>query len=115
MFSLARALHRSGYKTAVLSNTEAPSVEYFRQQDYDMFDTVIFSCEERMKKPELRIYQTAASRLAVPPEQIVFIDDRQEHIDGAKKAGLNAILFENYQQVIRALSDLSVKVTARLY
>ena len=44
MFSLARALHRSGYKTAVLSNTEAPSVEYFRQQDYDMFDTVIFSC-----------------------------------------------------------------------
>jgi len=31
--------------------------------------------------------------MQVKPQDVLFIDDSQQHVEGAKKAGLNAILF----------------------
>ena len=55
MFHLASSLHDKDYKTALLSNTELPAVEFFHERDYDMFDVLVFSCVEGVMKPERRI------------------------------------------------------------
>ncbi len=111
MFELCRSLQRSGYKTAVLSNTEAPAVEYFRQQEYDMFDVTVFSCEEGTAKPEQRVYELTLQRLCVKPAEAVFIDDKPQYIAGAEKAGLHAFLFENTSRAKDELARLSVRIT----
>jgi len=109
MFSLASSLHDKGYKTALLSNTELPAVEFFHEQDYDMFDVLVFSCVEGLEKPDRRIYEITLERLGSKAWQAVFIDDRQDYIRGARDVGLNTILFKSVDQVKDELARLGVE------
>jgi putative hydrolase of the HAD superfamily len=108
MFSTAARLKKNRYKTALLSNTEKPTVECFYQLGHDMFDVLVFSCLERTRKPEKKIYELTIQRLGSQPEQSIFIDDKPEYIEGAKQVGLRTILFKNVQQVTNALAGLEV-------
>lgn len=109
MFSLVARLKNNGYRTAILSNAEVPTVWLFDELRYDMFDVAVFSCAERMIKPDRKIYEVAVAGLGCQPGQAVFMDDRQENINGAKQAGLKAILFGSVNQVKSELSRLGVK------
>jgi len=104
VFSLAAKLHKKGYKTALLSNTEVPAMQFCRQLGYNMFDELIFSCAEGTVKPEKKIYEIAVGKLNVQPKQIVLIDDKAEFINGAKRVGLNGIIFKNLKQVKEELT-----------
>ena len=108
MFLLASSLHDKGYKTALLSNTEMSAVEFFYEQDYHMFDVLVFSCIEGVMKPDLRIYKITLERLDLKARQAVFIDDRKDYIRGARKAGLNTILFKSIDQIKKELAGLGV-------
>jgi putative hydrolase of the HAD superfamily len=108
MFVLASRLKDRGYKVGLLSNTESPTVRFFHQQGYTMFDATVFSCEEGTAKPERRIYKIALERLEVKPSETVFIDDRADFIEGAQKVGIRTIRFENPQQVKEALASLGI-------
>ena len=108
VFSLASSLHDRGYKTALLSNTELPAVEFFHELGYDMFDALVFSCEEGMMKPEAGIYEIVLERLGSHAQQSIFIDDRQDYIQGAQEVGLITILFESAAQVKDELTRLGV-------
>ncbi|MGA2070089.1 MAG: HAD family phosphatase [Sedimentisphaerales bacterium] len=95
MFSLVSRLRKAGCKTAILSNTEKPVVEIINKQRYGSFDVTVLSCLEGTAKPGRKIYEIALDRLGIPARQALFIDDKQENIDGAKRIGLQTILFEN--------------------
>ncbi|MHC4361083.1 MAG: HAD family hydrolase [Planctomycetota bacterium] len=110
MFVLAASLRKNGYKTALLSNAELATMEYFHGQGYDMFDVLIFSCAEGTKKPESRIYELVLERLGTKASESVFIDDRPRCIDGAKAVGLNTIFFQSVEQVKAMLEGLGVKI-----
>jgi len=109
MFSMAARLRKNGYKTALLSNTEAAAMQFFYQLQYDMFDVLVFSCAEGTRKPERKIYELTIQRLGSRAGQSVFIDDKPEYINGAKEAGLNTILFENINRLRNALAKLGVE------
>jgi epoxide hydrolase-like predicted phosphatase len=109
VFSLAARLHQQGCKTALLSNTEMPSGEYFRRQGHDMFDVLVFSCNEGISKPERRIYEITVERLGSPPDRSVFIDDNPAYIAGAEQLGLHTILFESIAQLKNELARLGLK------
>lgn len=110
IFSVAACLQENGYKTAVLSNTEAPAMQHFQQQRYNMFDVLVFSCAEGTRKPERKIYEITIKKLGSQPGQSVLIDDKPEYINGAKEAGLNTILFQSVEQVNDELARLSVEI-----
>jgi len=109
VFGLVSCLHAKGYKTALLSNTELPAVEYFREFGYDMFDALVFSCEQGVAKPEPMIYEIALEKLGSQAARSVFVDDRQDYIEGAKAVGLNTILFTGIEQLKHDLAGLGVK------
>jgi epoxide hydrolase-like predicted phosphatase len=108
VFSLASALKKKGYKIGLLSNIEAPSMECFSEQQYDIFDETVFSCKEGTCKPERRIYEIALERLGVQPKEAVFVDDRKDFVAGAKEVGMEAILFASPGQVKDELGRLLV-------
>ena len=110
MFALASCLQKNGYKTDLLSNAEIPTMQYFHQQRYDIFDVLIFSCAEGTIKPERKIYELVLKKLGAKPNQSVFIDDRLDYINGAKEVGLNTILFKSADQVKTELTNLDVKI-----
>ena len=110
MFSIAAHLRKAGLKIALLSNTEKPAVEFFKSQNYDIFDAAVFSCLEGAKKPDKKIYEITLNRLKVPPDDALFVDDRQDFIDGAKKVGLNAILFQSVEKFKKDLRKFGLNV-----
>lgn len=53
----------------------------------------VTSFEARSMKPDSVIYEVAIERAGVSPNEIFFTDDRPENVQGAKDAGLDAVLF----------------------
>lgn len=101
MVDWAGRLRASGFKTAILSNMEWDMVVYLRTSCswLDNFDCQTFSCETRSIKPDEAIYRHCLLSLGVPPGEALFIDDRDENVEAARKVGLKAIRFESADQV----------------
>ncbi len=79
------------YKTAILSNGWRDMRDRDQRRiDMSGFDTVVYSCEEHIRKPGLEIYARTVARLGVAPERALFIDDMAENIAAARAAGLQA-------------------------
>jgi glucose-1-phosphatase len=72
----------------------------------ESFDTAIFSAEVKVRKPDEEIFQIMLNQLNVKAFESIFIDDFPENIEGAKKIGLNTILFINTQEAIRQINTL---------
>jgi len=109
-FGLARRLRARGCKTSLLSNTEAPAMQFFLELGYDMFDALTFSCAEGVFKPQRRMYEVAAKKLRMAPAQCVLLDDRLDFVEGARNAGMKGIVYESLAQAERELAKLGVPV-----
>jgi len=96
--SVVSPLHSAGYRLGILSNTCESHWGYVAEGRFKiiraLFPVQVLSHIERCSKPEAGIYERAAERAGVRPERIFFVDDRQENVDGALRAGWDAILFE---------------------
>ena len=110
VFALVRRLRGKGYRTSLLSNTEVPAMEFFRELNYDGFDALTFSCAEGTYKPERKIYEVAARKLGLATAQCVLIDDRTDFIEGARQAGMHGILYESLDQVERNLEQIGAEI-----
>jgi epoxide hydrolase-like predicted phosphatase len=107
MVAFVRTL-RPRYKTALLTNAwpEARQSLQERRGLGDVSDMLILSCEERLVKPDTRIYALAAERLGVTPRETLFVDDYPPNLEGARDAGMQALQFITRQQVIAEMSLL---------
>ena len=110
VFELVRRLRAGGVRTGLLSNTEAPAMEFFLELGYDAFDTATFSCAEGVFKPERQIYEIAAGKLRTIPARCVLLDDKLHFIEGARAAGMEGIVYDDLEQVKRELARLGVPV-----
>lgn len=62
---------------------------------FDRFDDIIVSGVERLVKPDPRIFELAILRWNLSPAETVFIDDRAENVEAARKLGMRGIQYEN--------------------
>ncbi len=72
------------------------------------FDGIVVSGTEKMKKPDLRIYQLTLDRYGVTAKNAVFIDDKKENIDAAIKKGMYGIYFKTATKLKEELRRLEV-------
>src|SRR5689334_9522047 len=63
-------------------------------------DEVIISAEVQSSKPHPDIFQLAANRLGIQPQEAIFIDDEPRFISGAQAVGMIGILFTDTAQTI---------------
>ncbi|HTD56557.1 MAG TPA: HAD family phosphatase [Silvibacterium sp.] len=99
------ALQEANIKTAILSNMGEDCLAYMRQEFGWLahFQHHTWSCELGICKPDPAIYIHTCEKLKVPPPQTLFLDDKPENIATASQVGLNAIQFENIEQLRRDL------------
>jgi putative hydrolase of the HAD superfamily len=92
--ALMRDARAAGRRVGVLSN-DAYSVmgrEFFATRpEFAALDAFVDALEIGVRKPELAAYQRAAEALGVPLDQIVFLDDTPECVEGGRAAGMHAI------------------------
>ena len=104
-----RELKSSGRKIGILSNQCVDFANRFRRVYADFIaeaDAMVISGEERMFKPQRRIYDLMSARLGVPGNELCFIDDAESNCEGARRAGWHAVRFEGNEQVERDFGRL---------
>lgn len=93
--ALVRELRAVGLPVYALTNFSADKWALSRER-YDVlaeFDGVVVSGEERVTKPEERIYRILLERFGLTPERTFFTDDADANVAGAQAVGIDAELF----------------------
>jgi len=104
--SYASALKRQDVAIGVISNTNDVHVRWLRAQipEFAAFDSVIFSSDVGLVKPDPAIYELALSELGVQPEQALFVDDLAENVAGARAVGMAALLHRDWQETSASIA-----------
>jgi putative hydrolase of the HAD superfamily len=83
-------------------------IEAFQlRRDFLVFFT---SCYLRTRKPEELIFRVALEVTQRPPEQCLFIDDRPLNLENPRRLGMNAIHYQNAEQLRSELGKYGVTV-----
>ena len=106
-----RYLKDKGYHVYILSNYATYTLEKTEEEltFLKYVDGAVFSCQVKQIKPEPDIYQTLIKRYNLDPQKSVFLDDRKENCEAARKQGIHAIQFESFKQATAELEKLGVK------
>jgi len=73
-----------------------------------LFEGILVSGEEKLLKPDKRIYELLMSRYKIDGRSALFIDDNPKNVKGAEDAGLNAIRFESPEQLALDLKNFNI-------
>jgi len=106
MLQVVRESPRPRY---LLSNTNAPHVQWIRERYPDvfpLFDGCVLSNEVGVRKPEPQIYRFVESLSKAPAHDHVFIDDVPEFVAGARAVGWRAIQFTGVDDCVKRLAAL---------
>lgn len=94
---------RKHYKTYVLSNNNDMIVSWAKTEEFsaahrpitDYFDGLYFSYQLKCMKPRSEIFEKMIAQSGINPNESLFIDDGQQHLDTAKTFGFQTYLAEN--------------------
>lgn len=83
-------LHAAGLRLGLISNVSSEEVAAWEASPLrPWFDTIVFSYQVGLVKPDRRIYELACARLGVEPKQALFVGDGgSDELSGAAAAGL---------------------------
>jgi len=101
MIAFADELRQAGLKTGILSNMLAEMLTRLRQEAawLSSFEVQVYSCELGLVKPEAAIYERLVERMGVQAAHTLFVDDLPANVEAARRAGLQAVVFESEQQL----------------
>ncbi len=110
-FQLVKTLKAKGMRLGVLSNTSQPHWEYVQTtfpELFSQFDVLLGSHELHLAKPDKQIYLAAAQAAGVKPSEILFFDDLNINIVGARIAGFDAVQFFDAAQAEEELNARNI-------
>lgn len=102
MLEFVNELKSKGYLVGLLSNVFKDTADVIRDNGgYESFDFTILSCEVGARKPEPQVYTIAMEKLSgIQPNEVLFLDDREHCILGAKEFGLQTIHVTDHKAAI---------------
>ena len=98
------------YRLVLVSNTNAIHFEMIRET-YPLlrhFDGFVLSYQVKAMKPAPAIFDAAIQSSRCAASECFFTDDIAEYVEGAKACGIDAVLFENFEQLQRELHTRGV-------
>lgn len=98
------AARRAGVLTGLLSNGWGTG-GYPRELFDELFDVIVISGEEGVRKPDPSIFALAVARTGLDAGACVFVDDMQANVDAARAAGLVALRHRDAATTLPALEE----------
>jgi putative hydrolase of the HAD superfamily len=92
-----RRLRDQGVATAILTNNVREYGDIWRERlgADELFDVVVDSCLEGMRKPDPAIYRLTLERLEIDTSdahRAVFLDDFEQNVHAARAVGMHGIV-----------------------
>lgn len=91
---MVRSLKEAGIRNAIITNNIAEFREAWRQMIPvdELFEEVVDSSAEGIRKPDPAIYHLALERLGgLAPQETVFLDDAVSNVEAARNLGIYGI------------------------
>jgi epoxide hydrolase-like predicted phosphatase len=105
MVQAVRSAHDAGVRTALVSNSWGVH-RYPREMFAELFDGVVISAEEGVRKPSRRMYELGAERAGVPSALCVYVDDLPFNLTPAKALGMATVHHTSAETTIPQLERL---------
>ncbi|HVJ07112.1 MAG TPA: HAD family phosphatase [Acidisarcina sp.] len=102
------------FKMAAVNN-ESRELNDYRIAHFDLWDYIdcfLSSCYVGLRKPDPKIYRLALDVLQRQPEEVVFIDDREENINAAAAIGIHGIRYTGSKALAMGLQQLGIEINA---
>ena len=98
---ILQQLYRKGYPLYALSNWSAEKFDLIRPKYpfLNWFSGIVISGEERLIKPDPRLFEIVLQRANRSAHDCVFIDDSPGNIRVAQRLGFQTILFQSPDQL----------------
>jgi putative hydrolase of the HAD superfamily len=111
MIAFMRELRDRGLRMALLTNNIRewePQWKAKLPELDEVFEVVVDSAFEGVRKPEPEIYELTVARLAdgLAPSDCVFVDDTDVNVEGARTVGMRAVHFRENGQARAEIEDL---------
>jgi putative hydrolase of the HAD superfamily len=105
MVEAVRRAHAAGIRTALVSNSWGVH-RYPHDMFEELFDGVVISGEERIRKPAMRMYELGAERAGIAPELCVYVDDLPFNLTPAEELGMATVHHTSAESTIPELERL---------
>jgi FMN phosphatase YigB (HAD superfamily) len=101
---------RQNYRLILLSNTNAIHFKMIREAFplLRQFHALVLSYEVGAMKPSPLIYERAIEEAGCRAEECFFTDDIPEYVEGARRAGIDAVQFQSAEQIREELTNRGV-------
>ena len=113
VLSLIGSLASAGsYRLATINN-ESRALNRYRLDTFrlrDLFSAFFSSCYLGVRKPDARIYEIALDVMQAAPATSLFVDDREENVEGARALGIHAIHVTDLRGLTEQLIHAGVEV-----
>jgi putative hydrolase of the HAD superfamily len=95
MLDAVRAVRDLGLRCALATNQQNLRGGYMRSSLglEEIFDEQFYSFEIGFAKPEAGYFKAIMDRIAVAPDRVLFIDDHEGNVAGAREIGIHSELF----------------------
>jgi len=100
------------YRVIALTNWSAETfpVALARFDFLHLFEGIVVSGTEKMRKPFPEIYHLALDRYGFKASETVFIDDNHRNIAASSALGIQSILFKNPDDLERDLKEKGIRL-----
>jgi len=105
MLEAVRRARGSGVRTALVSNSWGVH-RYPHELFEELFDGVVISAEEGIRKPSRRMYELGAERAGVQAAQCVYVDDLPFNLTPAEELGMATVHHTSAEKTIPELERL---------
>lgn len=109
-------LSKSDYNIYILSNTAYTFYDLVKEGYLPATSVargIVLSCEEKVLKPDEKIYNILLERYNLDPHETIFFDDLPENIWGAARCGINGFVVENESELLTYLDKLREEMNWR--
>mgnify|MGYP006420138545 CR=1 FL=1 len=72
----------------------------------NLFKKIYVAKDMGLSKKDPAIFKELLEDIKIDPENILYIDDNQENLDAASRAGLQTLLYESNEQVVDHIQTL---------
>ena len=107
---LEKLCSQGEYHVSTLNN-ESLELNLFRMQKFELakyFTNFFSSCFLGVKKPEAEIFQKVLWITQKSGEQCLFVDDREENIEGAEKCGFQTLHLPKVSELENLLTERKI-------
>lgn len=75
---------------------------------FQAFDGILVSGEEKLIKPDRKIFELMMEKFSLKPENCIFIDDNLKNVEASREFGIETIHFQNPEDLREKLVEMKL-------